>query len=56
MNKIPFMLEHLNSQEDYELAADYVRQTGKREGIGFAVSNGFNVAKSFIKQNLRLSE
>jgi hypothetical protein len=29
------MLEHLNSQEDYRLAAEYVREAGKKAGIPF---------------------
>ena len=32
---IPFMLEHLESQEDYLLAAEYVRETGAKNGITF---------------------
>jgi len=36
LKNIPFMLEHLNSQEDYKMAADYVRETGKKAGILFA--------------------
>ncbi len=32
---IPVMLEHLESQEDYKLAADFVRETGKKAGISF---------------------
>jgi sugar phosphate isomerase/epimerase len=32
---LPVMLEHLNSQEDYKLAAEYVRETGKKAGISF---------------------
>ena len=35
LGDIPFMLEHLNSQEDYKLAADFVRSTGTREGLLF---------------------
>jgi sugar phosphate isomerase/epimerase len=35
LGDIPFMLEHLNSQEDYKLAADFVRSTGAREGLLF---------------------
>jgi len=30
------MLEHLNNQEDYKLAADYIREQGKKSGISFA--------------------
>lgn len=33
---IPFMLEHLEKQEDYRLAAEYVREVGARAGISFA--------------------
>ncbi len=32
---IPIMLEHLETQEDYKLAAEYVRETGKKAGISF---------------------
>ncbi len=32
---IPIMLEHLKSQEDYKLAAGYVRETGLKAGITF---------------------
>jgi sugar phosphate isomerase/epimerase len=32
---VPMMLEHLKSQEDYRLAAEYVRGIGKKEGIDF---------------------
>lgn len=35
LKDIPFMLEHLSSQEDYKLAADYVRSAGKKAGISF---------------------
>ncbi len=35
MKDLPFMLEHLNSQEDYRLAAEYVRRTGAQAGISF---------------------
>lgn len=35
MKDIPFMLEHLNNQEDYRLAAEYVRSTGTKAGISF---------------------
>ncbi len=35
MKDIPFMLEHLETQEEYRLAADYVRATGKKAGISF---------------------
>ena len=33
---IPFMLEHLESQEEYLLAAKYVREVGAKNGIRFA--------------------
>jgi sugar phosphate isomerase/epimerase len=36
LKDIPFMLEHLKSQDDYKLAADYIREIGKKEGILFA--------------------
>jgi sugar phosphate isomerase/epimerase len=36
LRDIPFMLEHLKDQDDYKLAADYVREVGKRAGILFA--------------------
>jgi hypothetical protein len=29
------MLEHLEKQEDYKLAADYIRDVGEKEGIIF---------------------
>jgi sugar phosphate isomerase/epimerase len=35
LSDIPFMLEHLDTQEDYRLAAEYVRETGRRAGISF---------------------
>jgi sugar phosphate isomerase/epimerase len=35
LKDVPFMLEHLNNQEDYKLAADYVREVGKKAGILF---------------------
>ena len=35
LKNIPFMLEHLSNQEDYKLAADYVRSAGKKAGISF---------------------
>lgn len=35
LNNVPVMLEHLNTQEDYILAAKYVREVGKKEGIEF---------------------
>jgi len=36
LKDIPFMLEHLEKQMDYKLAADYVRQVGEKGGIVFA--------------------
>lgn len=33
LKDIPFMLEHLDTQEDYKMAADYVREVGKKSGI-----------------------
>jgi len=33
LRDIPLMLEHLEKQEDYKLAADYVREVGERAGI-----------------------
>jgi len=35
LKNIPFMLEHLEKQEDYKLAADYVRSVGSKAGISF---------------------
>ena len=35
LRDIPFMLEHLETQEDYKLAAEYIRETGKKAGITF---------------------
>lgn len=35
LNNVPFMLEHLSSQEDYRIAAEYVKQVGVKEGIRF---------------------
>ncbi len=35
LKDIPFMLEHLESQEEYLLAAKYVRETGAKNGITF---------------------
>jgi sugar phosphate isomerase/epimerase len=36
LKDIPFMLEHLKTQEEYRLAAQYVRATGEKAGISFA--------------------
>jgi sugar phosphate isomerase/epimerase len=33
LKDVPFMLEHLDSQEDYLLAATYVREEGKKAGV-----------------------
>jgi sugar phosphate isomerase/epimerase len=33
LKEIPFMLEHLSTQEEYLLAANYVRETGKKAGV-----------------------
>jgi sugar phosphate isomerase/epimerase len=33
LTEIPFMLEHLSTQEEYLLAANYVRETGKKAGV-----------------------
>jgi sugar phosphate isomerase/epimerase len=35
---VPVMLEHLETQDDYKLAAEYVRQVGKNEGIEFLIT------------------
>ena len=35
LKDIPFMLEHLATQEEYILAAAYVRETGEKTGIKF---------------------
>jgi sugar phosphate isomerase/epimerase len=32
---IPFMMEHLETQDDYSLAAQYIRNTGQNHGINF---------------------
>jgi sugar phosphate isomerase/epimerase len=32
---IPFMMEHLEKQEDYALGAQYIRNTGEKNGISF---------------------
>jgi len=31
----PIRLEHLEKQEEYKLAADYIREVGARAGISF---------------------
>jgi sugar phosphate isomerase/epimerase len=35
LSDVPFMLEHLETQMEYKLAADYVREVGKEAGIPF---------------------
>lgn len=35
LGDIPFMLEHVETQEEYKLAADYVRSAGKNAGVEF---------------------
>jgi sugar phosphate isomerase/epimerase len=35
LKDIPLMLEHLEKQEDYKLAADYIREVGNKTGIIF---------------------
>jgi sugar phosphate isomerase/epimerase len=35
LKDIPLMLEHLDSQEEYRKAADYVRSVGKKIGVDF---------------------
>jgi sugar phosphate isomerase/epimerase len=35
LKDIPIILEHLNTQEEYKLAADYVRETGSKAGVIF---------------------
>lgn len=36
LKDVPFMLEHLDRQEEYRLAAEYVREVGRKTGIVFA--------------------
>lgn len=33
LSDIPLMMEHLSSEEEYDLAADYIRSQGKKAGI-----------------------
>jgi sugar phosphate isomerase/epimerase len=33
LQDVPLMLEHLNTQEEYQSAADYIRQVGRNNGI-----------------------
>ncbi len=35
LKDVPFMLEHLKTQEDYKLAAKYVRSAGDKAGVKF---------------------
>ena len=35
LKDIPFMLEHLENQEEYRLAAGYVREVGAKAGVAF---------------------
>jgi hypothetical protein len=35
LKDIPLMLEHLDSQEEYRKAADYVRSVGQKIGVDF---------------------
>jgi hypothetical protein len=35
LKDIPLMLEHIDKQEEYKLAADYIRVAGARAGISF---------------------
>ena len=35
LKDIPMMLEHLEKQEDYILAAEYIRKIGSETGISF---------------------
>jgi hypothetical protein len=35
LKDIPMMMEHLDKQEDYLLAAQYIRNIGSINGIGF---------------------
>jgi sugar phosphate isomerase/epimerase len=36
LKDIPFMMEHLEKQDDYRLAADYIRTVGGNNGILFS--------------------
>jgi sugar phosphate isomerase/epimerase len=36
LRNIPFMLEHLKTQNDYSLAAEYIREVGTKAGVSFA--------------------
>ena len=35
LKDVPLMLEHLDSQEEYRKAADYVRSVGQKTGVDF---------------------
>jgi len=35
LKDIPMMMEHLDKQEEYLLAAEYIRKTGSESGISF---------------------
>jgi hypothetical protein len=35
LKDVPMMMEHLDKQEDYLLAAEYIRKTGSGNGISF---------------------
>ena len=45
LKDIPFMLEHLETQKEYKLAADYIREVGKKVGGFF----GFEMSLKFSK-------
>jgi sugar phosphate isomerase/epimerase len=36
LNDVPMMMEHLDKQEDYRLAAEYIRKIGYENSISFA--------------------
>lgn len=38
LKDIPLMMEHLDKQEDYKLAAEYIRQVGSKTGVSFIIS------------------
>jgi hypothetical protein len=35
LKDVPMMMEHLEKQEDYILAAEYIRKVGSETGISF---------------------
>ena len=35
LDNVPLMLEHLTTQDEYKLAADYVRSVAAKEGLSF---------------------